>query len=288
MPQADELAHGRRQWQRAWLAGRRRPRVLALAGIAAAASLLMAIGWRGWQVFRTTPTTHGIPVQIAVGPDSSANGVPKAHEERMRRASNGYATPIAELSGPPHDDPAAGNGSIAPATARWQRLRVEMILARSQATWQSKEDELLDRTVAQRMVEPGGDLQQLVEPLMPDRAEYERLLLARLDALVGRQELAAIEVLGCIGSEASVPRLVYLSLKPAVHLPAIRALLAIADGGTLAWLAHDEPDPGLQGEILAALQSRGDEQAQFFVLTQQGARPCFDCGLDWRQQWDLP
>ena len=81
MPQADQLARGRRQWQRAGLAGKRRQRILALAGIVVAASLLMAIGWCGWQAFRTTPTTHGIPVQIAGGPDSSAIGVPKAQEE---------------------------------------------------------------------------------------------------------------------------------------------------------------------------------------------------------------
>ena len=245
----------------------------------------MAIGWCGWQAFCTTPTTHGIPVQIAVVPIARLSGCRRHKRKRTGRASNGYAIPIAELSGPPHGDPAAGNGSVAPAMARWQRLRLELILARSQATWQSKEDELLDRTVAQRMIEPGGDLEQLVEPLMAGRRSTNgccwpgstRSWAAR-NWPPSRCWAASAARRRCRGWCTS-------SLKPAVHLPAIRAPLAIADAGTLAWLAHDEPDPGLQEEILCRVAVAGRPTIAVLCITQQGARPCFDCGLDWRQQW---
>ncbi len=241
--------------------GRRLPaRTVVAVTAAAAVCLLVAIGLRGWHTLRIA-SAPGMPAKI--GPKVLASIV---------------AAP---------DLPADGNRAVLSAATARQRLRLEMILAQSEATWQTPEDEVLDRTVAQRMIEPDGNLEQLVQPLLAHRAEYERLLLARFDTFAGRQQLAAVEVLGGIGSEASVPRLVYESLTPAVHLPAVRALLGIADAGTLAWLAHDEPDPGLQEEITTALQSRGDEQTQLLALIPEGVRPCCECGLDWPQEWDL-
>ena len=113
--------------------------------------------------------------------------------------------------------------STAPSAMLPGGLRLQMLLARDQAMWQTKEDELLSRTLAQRVIEPEGDLEELVQPLLANRAEYERRLLERLGTLAGQWKLAAIELLSCIGSEASLPIMLHLSLLPTTHAAAVRA-----------------------------------------------------------------
>jgi hypothetical protein len=271
----------RRQPKRISLRSSRARRIVgALIGVAAAAGVLVAVAV--WSVqFRAAPSAAGFSSGVAAGvtrepiqPDQPA----VRPEARQMEASEIFAEIAAVptvLSG--------GDGSVLTATSPSQRLRLQMILARTQATWQSKEDEFLDRMLAERTIEPSGDLQQWAEPLMAERAEFERLLLDRFDIFTGEQQTAAIELLGCIGGEASVPRLLYCSHKPAAHAPAIRALLRIADTRTLAWLAGDELDPGLQEEIMAALSSGAEEQSPVFALSNEGVGPCFKCGLQFQR-----
>jgi len=257
----------------------------ALTSAAAAAGLLVAVALWGWR-FRGDESSADKPGKVAARlplepPKSNGTTVPSklrpteapetsAETERpsiVFAEANHLPTPPAMLPG---------------------GLRLQMLLARNEARWQSKEDELLDRTLAQRVVEPGGDLQQLVQPLLAERAEYERRLLERLNTLAGERRLAAIELLGCLGSEASVAPILQLSLRPATHELAVRALLEIADARTLARLARNELDPDLQEEILEVLHARGDEQTLFFALATLGERSWLESGSALRQPLGLP
>jgi hypothetical protein len=134
--------------------------------------------------------------------------------------------------------------------------------------------DVIDRLLAQRIADPDGDLQDLSQPLLAERAQCEARLLERFNTFAGAQEAAAIELLSCVGSEASVPLLMQLSHKPATHAPAVRALLKIAGTKTLARLAFNEWNPDLREEITAALRARGDEQTAVFVLATQGEQSC--------------
>jgi hypothetical protein len=159
-------------------------------------------------------------------------------------------------------------------------LYLRMLLARTQARSPSEGEELIYRFLAQRIVEPNGDLEELVRPLLTRRMEFEQRLLNRFRAFaVGGRETAAIELLGCIGSQASVPLLVHLSLKSSMHAPAVQALLKIADARTLARLMLREEDPTLRQEIADALRARNDKQTSSFVLATEGEPSCVESGL---------
>ena len=155
-----------------------------------------------------------------------------------------------------------------------------MILARYRIGLPSDGGDVIDQLLVQRIAEPDGDLQELVEPLLADRAHYEGRLLERFQTFSGEQELAAIELLSCIGSDACVPLLLRLSHRAATRVPAIHALLRTADTRTLTWLALREWNPDLREEITAALRARGDEQAVAFVLATQGERSWSTLGSD--------
>ena len=115
--------------------------------------------------------------------------------------------------------------------------------------------------MAGRVAEPGGDLRALTRPLLAQRAEYERRLLECFRNLNVAQQMAALNVLGCIGSEASTPLVLYASLHPSLHQPAIRAMIEIGDAETLARLTPKEADAELQEQMLAALLARGECRA---------------------------
>jgi len=181
----------------------------------------------------------------------------------------------------PPAQPSAANGSpkivSAPLPPREVRLRMifEQVRARSAA-----EDEAIDRIVDRRVAEPDGDLEKLVQPLIARRVETEQRLLGRFSRFVGEREPAAVELLGCLGSESSLPLLLHERLKPATHAAAIRALLKLADTRTLARLERQEWDDDLREEVTAALQSRDDEQMTASTLIFQGDQSCSDLRSD--------
>ncbi len=164
-----------------------------------------------------------------------------------------------------------------PAAAVFQspeELYLRMSRARNQVWALPKDEDAIDRILAQRIAEPGGNLEDLVQPLLAERAECEQRLLERFRALDDERASAAIELLGCVGSEASVPLVLQARVNPATHAPAVRTLSKIADARMLAWLALDESDPDLRDEITAALRVRGDKQTLVFVLAVQGEYSC--------------
>ena len=81
-------------------------------------------------------------------------------------------------------------------------LRLRMLLARGLSPASSESDKLIHQFLARRLAQPDSDLEQLAEPLCDRRNEIERRLLQCFGRLSGEQQSAAIELLGCVGSES--------------------------------------------------------------------------------------
>jgi hypothetical protein len=244
---AEELARCRAPWDQTLLLARKhRRRLLAFTGLAA--SLLAAVAFWGWQVARHT-TSPVVAAKIAAG-------VPAA-KDLPRATIPGKAT--GRIGGPASPAHAAA-GISRPATPAEIRLFYRR-LARQKARARFDSGTFLEAVVARRVAEPATDLQELTRPLQAERAGCEQRLLQCFRGLTLEQQAAAIDVLGCIGSEASTPLLLRASLQAALHGPAIRAIGKIGDAETIARLVPKEADAELQEEMLAALLGRGEPRA---------------------------
>jgi hypothetical protein len=158
--------------------------------------------------------------------------------------------------------------------SRDERLRACLAEIREK---DASDDRMVVRIVTRRTAEPNGNLEDLAQPLLGRRSDFEQCLLRRYYAFASEQEASAIELLGVVGSEASVPLLLYERLKPSTHAAAVRALLRIADSATLAQLQRLERDAGLRQEITDALEPRDDEQTtdSTFIFTK-GDQSCLE------------
>jgi hypothetical protein len=170
-----------------------------------------------------------------------------------------------------------------PLPPRDVRLRMILEQVRERPT---AEDEAIDRIIAKRIGDPDGDLEELVQPLLARRTEFERRMLARFNTLLGERETAAVELLGWLGSKASLPLLRHERYKPSTHVAAVHALLRLADDRTLARLERQEWDADLREEITAELQSRNDRQIETSTLFK-GDQSCIGIGSDIWPQADL-
>ena len=221
----------------------KRKRILTAVG-AAAAVLFAAVAFRA---------------ALHVG-DKPAGGTRPAEAPQAKSAVDDQPKTVSQL--PPRE------------------VRLRMILEQVREKT-AADDKTLDCVIAGRIAEPGGDLEELVQPLMPRRAELEQRLLERFTMFVGEREPAAVELLGCLGGETSLPLLKRERFKPATHAAAIRALLNLADSETLARLERQELDVGLREEIAADLQSRGEKQTTASSLIfDKGDQSCLEFQSD--------
>ncbi len=155
-----------------------------------------------------------------------------------------------------------------------REVRLRMILEQIREK-SAAEDETIDRIVALRIADPDGDLSELVQPLLARRAEFEQRILARFGTFIGERESVAVELLGCLGGETSLPLVLNERLKPSVHAVAVRAALALADSETLAQLERQEWDVNLQQQIKAVLRSRDDKQTTTSTqIFERGDQSC--------------
>jgi len=182
----------------------------------------------------------------------------------------------------PAEPPAIGDTPImlparSPALAPGE-LRFRMLLTRSLPTAASETDEAIHRFLAHRIAQPNGDLATLIEPFVRRRTEVERRLLDCFGRLSDAQEVAAIELLSHIGSEASVPLLLRMRSRTSTHEPAIRALLELADARTLSRLLRSEADSALRDDIAEAIRARNDQRTLLFTLATQGEPLCRERG----------
>jgi hypothetical protein len=148
------------------------------------------------------------------------------------------------------------------------------------------EDVAIDHIIARRIADPDGNLEELVQPLMARQAVFERRMLARFSTFLGERETAAVELLGWLGSETSLPLLRHERYKPSAHVAAVRALIQLADDRMLARLERQEWDADLREEIAAELRSRNDRQIETSTLFK-GDQSCIETGSDSWPQADL-
>lgn len=165
-------------------------------------------------------------------------------------------------------------------TQRLEELRFQTILVRNLQGVSSEIDKTLVTFLSRREALPGEDLEPIIEKLRGDRTQIERRLMDYSARLSGRQQVAAIELLSAIGSEASVPLLLRLRLKESTREPALRAIIKLADVKTLSRLWRSEPDPTLRSDILEAIHARADQQTLFFTLATEGKSVCRKHGWD--------
>jgi hypothetical protein len=166
---------------------------------------------------------------------------------------------------------------------REERMRMILQQVRERP---AAEDEAIDRTIARRIADPDGDLDELIQPLIARRAEFEQRMLARFNTYLGERETAAVELLGCLGSKASLPLVHHERFKPSTHVVAVRALIRLAGDRTLARLERQEWDADLREEIAAELQSRNDRQIETSTLFK-GDQSCIGNGPGFWPQADL-
>jgi HEAT repeat protein len=133
------------------------------------------------------------------------------------------------------------------------------------------DEQLVEEAIASRLADPAADPDKLAEPLLSSRESYEPLLAERIRRCTGPEQVAAIELAGCVGTARSVPLLLELSRQPATHAAAVRALGRLADSEPLGRLAAEEPNADLQQELLAALVARQDARsvAVYLALVAQ-------------------
>jgi hypothetical protein len=125
--------------------------------------------------------------------------------------------------------------------------------------WRQKQ--LLEGAIARLAADPQADVEALCQPLLERKAQCEEQLLWLIPRLEGKQQVAAIGLLGRLGSRRSIPLLTEACCYQGTHAAAVRALARLGDPACLARQARAEKDPGLQEELLASLLARPDEQS---------------------------
>lgn len=126
--------------------------------------------------------------------------------------------------------------------------------------------DLLDAVLERVGTAQDMDLGEAAKPLFAARSEYEELLVEEIRRSHGPRQLAAIGLLGRIGTPRSVPVLGSLAARPETHAAAVRALARLADSDVLGQLAAGEADETLRQELLAELVARGDSRSVAIYL----------------------
>jgi len=121
--------------------------------------------------------------------------------------------------------------------------------------------------VGRLLADPKVDPALVAASLRAAPLENEGRLLSILTTAPVAEQIAAVRLLGEIGSSAAVPTLLRAGADPNLHESAIRALSGIADTSTLNQLVREEPSTELRLALLAALLGRGDPEAVGCYLT---------------------
>jgi len=159
-------------------------------------------------------------------------------------------------------------------------LQVKMLSRRGRSKTASPADRLIFAYLAHRIAHPTGSIEEPLEMLSGSPAEIERQLLEHFGGLSNAQECAAIELLGHIGSEASVPLLLRIRRRPMAREPAIRALLKLADLATLGRLMQTESDPLLRADLADVIRAKAEPRTLLFKRANEGEPLCYDSGFN--------
>jgi hypothetical protein len=282
-PEPDQLPRLERRWTGLWHARVRRRRAASVLGLVAiGAGLLIAASL--WMDIARAPKE---PREIAPAVPQSEPRVPQSEPreppakqvaesadrpKRPEPLDNPRDAPAPDQIPPsPPDDtrdsepeaplvPAKTLVRSRPATP-YEKLAFRLSTRRRSAARQQPDRELVEAAIERRVREPHADLDALAQPLLASRGPNESALLAWARRSRGAPQVAAIDLLGRVGTPRSVPVLAGLVGAPETHAAAVRALARLADLETLVRLADAELDPHLRQELMASLLSRGDAAA---------------------------
>jgi len=172
----------------------------------------------------------------------------------------------------PRQAPAGGGQADSAAAPRWARSArqargADRPAETAQADGQpAAGDDLLEVAIQRVASAEDVDLAEVAKPLVAARSEYEERLVQELRRSHGPRRLAAIALLGQIGTARSVPGLGRLTADPETHAAAVRALARLAEPETVGQLAAGEADEALRQELLAELVARGDVRSVAIYL----------------------
>jgi hypothetical protein len=122
----------------------------------------------------------------------------------------------------------------------------------------SAEASIVAAAVKRLVTDKKADAAQVAEGLRKSAMIYERSLLERLDRGPIPEQIAALRLLGCVGSSAAVGPVLRATEIPELHPAAIDTLGHLADPFLLSQLAWAERNVDLQRTLLAVLLARGE------------------------------
>lgn len=225
------------------------------AGLAATLAVVIALG-------RFLPRPAGVPHQTA-----PSHGRAERLPVPDKPGDSILAHDVPEVRPRAFDFP-AGSREATP----YEEFVFRSITRKRPPAADAPEDGLIERAIDARLDGSEADLNELARPLLAARQTHERALAWRIQESGGPRLVAAIELLGYVGSRRSAPLLIELSRREATHAPAVRALARLADPQTLGQLAVYETDARLQQALAASLIARRDRRSVAVYLALVSAR----------------
>jgi hypothetical protein len=253
-PDAETVNRLRRRWAslRAVHRGRERRRRLLYWLTASAALITLAATWWLWPpapeesrpIAPVVPSPH--VEQIAVDQNTDRSNTPDVPAPNVPDSERvDIDEPIMALSRPP---------------TPYELLLIHSVERRSSIP-PAETGPTLDTIIDEFLADPDADAAAVVASLKADHGTCEQKLLELIDDAPPPQQSRIIQLLQHVGSRRCVPKLLELSVSPAMHGDAMRALTVLADAETLAALASRETDSVSRQLLLTELLSRQDEQS---------------------------
>lgn len=273
------------RWREVWLAQRRRERLAfksAVAGIAATLLVAATLGW-GWLNRHETRLAHPFAIEQRPSPPDRGKGAPIVKETQMPRTALRPVSPsqsattlvhaqtsrvlrmdVADepvLSRPPNKLEAMLLAALVRGGADRKNRQARSTVPPGKAAVAVDERDSARAAVLHLVADSTADPAQVAAALRSTSPVNERRLVAILADSPPAEQIAAVRLLGEIGSSQAVPELLLAAAQANLHRWAINALSRIADSATINQLVREEPNKDLQGALLAALLSRGDAEA---------------------------
>jgi hypothetical protein len=180
----------------------------------------------------------------------------RSRDERTaasRSAGAGRGSDAKQASPRPSSPPkiAASKGAPhAPSKADARKAIAEKKRAAAQA--------IVRAAVKRLAIDPKADPATVAETLRLAPLENEARLVPILTSGTPPEQLAAVRLLGQMGSSAAVPSLLQAGVDPRLHAAAIGALSRLADTPTIDEIVWQETNSELRRTLLAGLLARGD------------------------------
>jgi hypothetical protein len=293
-PTEDQLARLRGQWRelnRELNQQRPRRTYLRVAGMAAAASLLVVAGTLAWRGAQRAEDPAAIPQavvpEVAVPQIAKPQGSNPLDEGSPRIVLNEQPGARGGLS--PHNPTLyeqvllAGSFPAPKAASRTNEPRQRQIVRRPLpamakephsrvAVTQKSPGASRVATTANREFAALAAVVGEINKSLSNPARCEPLLWKAIREQTGLSRTGAVELLALVATERSLPMLAELANSPDTHDAAIHGLARLAPAADVAYLAARETGPELRRELCAALVARRTEQSVRFYL-ELVARP---------------